>query len=932
MFKQFIIFSIIFFSFVGLRAQIGIISGKIVDSSNKNSLQLATVTLYRAIDTSYILYRLSDSKGFFKLSTLLIDVPLRVLISVSGYQVYRKDFTLSKEKNTIDFGFIKLKPSYQSLKEVIVIAEIPPVIFRKDTIEFNASSFKTLPTALVEELLKKLPGVDIRDDGSIWVHGIKVNRILVDGKRFFGDNYKMATRNLPANIIDKVQVTDDLEQNEFNPVASNGVPNKLINLTFKKGVKKGWFGKLYSGIGSSTRNEFGGIINLFKDTLQLSIIGFDNNINKSSFTMLDMQEIGGFNRSGNGSLSASSGISGEQFKINGIPFGGGTTGINRSNGAGFNLNHAPSKKLSIFTQYFFSSNRNEVVSNSTTSIPFVEGINTSFITNNLQENISAHSITGGLNWKLDSLSNFQFRMGYVSQLILGKNQSVQQILNERNGPLSQNTRDLFTNDTNGKFNYSVGYTHQFARTKKYFSFRHSYNKISNALNQLNESVKLISFPQSNISLLEQLRSTNSPISNKSLNISFWEVRNQRISYSFTSNYENNVFGKSIQTIVKSQNSNLYDSIILPSSNDLYRHLNKWNNGFSFSFQKNKIRIRSTIDFLQQWIEDRYAGFTNTKSAKNFSNLLFNVSFTLNKINLNYFENVQPPSIQDLMPIPDNSNPLIILKGNQYLLPYKSRYFNTFIRFANNKTGSNLTFNTNSTLISNSILSKLSVDSSGIQTYSPENISQTYSHLLNISYDRKFKSINNLLFGFSIHMMVSYEFKPVIIEKNIINANSLTEFVNVGLNFNWNNTVEFLPRYTFVNFHQRYAEKNSILNNINFFRHDINGTIIYRVNKQIALSANYKYLHESIISTKIPSNSFVTYADITYSFLENKRAQLKFFMNDLFNTNRGIISSRNGYSNTLTSMSILSRYFLVSFYYDIKNSSKRKVGKNNILLF
>ena len=354
MHKHFIIFSIFCFSFVESGAQLGILSGKIIDSTNKNSLQLATVTLYRAIDTSIILYRLSDSKGIFKIHLLPLDTQLRVLISVSGYQVYRKDFALSKEKNTIDLGLIELKPSFLNLKEITVIAEIPPVIFRKDTIEFNASSFKTLPTALVEDLLKKLPGVDVRDDGSIWVQGSKVNRILVDGKRFFGDNYKMATKNLPANIIDKVLVSDDMEQNEFDPLAAKDIPNKLINLTFKKGVKKGWFGRLYAGVGSNKRNELGGIINLFKDTLQLSIVGFDNNVNKSSFSLQDMQEVGGFNRSGTGSLGVSKGISGEQFNINGIPFGGGTTGINRSRGTGLNLNHAPSKKLSVFAQYFYS--------------------------------------------------------------------------------------------------------------------------------------------------------------------------------------------------------------------------------------------------------------------------------------------------------------------------------------------------------------------------------------------------------------------------------------------------------------------------------------------------------------------------------------------------------------------------------------------------
>jgi hypothetical protein len=154
-----------------------------------------------------------------------------------------------------------------------------------DTIEFNASAFKTLPTALVEDLLKKLPGIDIDERGNIKMNGQKVNRILVDGKRFFGDDPRMATRNLPSNIVDKVQVTDDKDEIALNNDGNMSSIGKIINLTLKKNIKKILFGKLGSGVGTDGRYDINGILNSFRDTLQISLLGFRNNINKSSLSV-----------------------------------------------------------------------------------------------------------------------------------------------------------------------------------------------------------------------------------------------------------------------------------------------------------------------------------------------------------------------------------------------------------------------------------------------------------------------------------------------------------------------------------------------------------------------------------------------------------------------------------------------------------------------
>ncbi len=251
----------------------GTIKGKLVDSVSKQPLGFATITVFKAADTVIISYRLSTPEGEFKVPGLPFDLNCRVVISFSGYGVYRKEFTTSKDQPIIDVGTLYLSTDTKSLDEVLVIAERPPVVFKRDTIEFNASAFKTLPNALVEDLLKKLPGVMVDRDGNITVNGKPVNRMLVDGKTFFGDDPRMATRNLPANIIDKVQVTDDKEEMMRNGDDNPNNVGKVVNITLKKGIKKGWFGKLYAGGGTDKLYETGGIANIYRDTLQVSVLG-----------------------------------------------------------------------------------------------------------------------------------------------------------------------------------------------------------------------------------------------------------------------------------------------------------------------------------------------------------------------------------------------------------------------------------------------------------------------------------------------------------------------------------------------------------------------------------------------------------------------------------------------------------------------------------
>src|SRR5882757_2739713 len=399
------------------------LKGKLTDSTAKTPLGLATVTVFKASDTAIITYRLSNPEGDFKIPGLPFGINCRVVISYSGYSGYRKEFTIKNDQPVLDLGNIYMSPVSAAMAEVVVYAERPPIVIKKDTVEFNASAFKTLPNALVEDLLKKLPGVQVDKDGNIMVNGKPVNRILVDGKTFFGDDPKMATRNLPSQVIDKVQVTDDKEEMLRNGDDNANNVGKVINLTLKKGIKKSMFGKAYAGGGGGPqggRYEMGAIANIFRDTLQVSVMGYSNNLNRPGFSVTDMRQTLGVNRSieamgGNSNNNTNNSNFGSTFSINDINFGGESRngGITKSDGVGININHSPNNKQSIYAQYFYGRVHTDVQMENRTDIYKEDTIISNLSKQQYTEITNSHVFGAGANLKPDSTINLIVGLNYV---------------------------------------------------------------------------------------------------------------------------------------------------------------------------------------------------------------------------------------------------------------------------------------------------------------------------------------------------------------------------------------------------------------------------------------------------------------------------------------------------------------------------------------
>ncbi len=330
------------------------IKGVLYDSLAKQPVANATISLLQKKDSSLVSFTMSGDNGRFELNNIS-NGEYRMMISHVNYHNTYKSFKVDETVKEIDFGRVLMNDLTKVLEEVVVTNDAPPVTLVGDTVQYNAGSFKVQPNANVEDLLKKMPGIKVDKDGTVKAQGEKVNKVLVDGKEFFGNDPKIATKNLPADAIDKVQVYNRLSDQAQLTGFDDGNSEKTINLKLKKDKKKGYFGKINAGDGTDDRYQGKFNISSFKGARQMSAIGMANNTNTEAFTMMDILNF-------TGELKRMISGSGGNININisndnNSPLSGmaGTnSGINTIWGGGFNYNNIIGNKTDFTSNYFYN--------------------------------------------------------------------------------------------------------------------------------------------------------------------------------------------------------------------------------------------------------------------------------------------------------------------------------------------------------------------------------------------------------------------------------------------------------------------------------------------------------------------------------------------------------------------------------------------------
>ena len=906
----------------------GSVKGIAFDTISKLPVAAATITVLERKDSSLVTFTMTGNDGRFELKGLA-NGEYRLMISHVSYYNTNKYFTITDADKNAELGNVVLNDKAKILEEVVLAAEAPPVTLVGDTIQYNAGSFKTPPNASVEQLLKKLPGVKVEKDGTIKAQGEKVSRVLVDGKEFFGNDPKVATRNLPADAVDKVQVYDKQSDQAQLTGFEDGNYEKTINLKLKKDKKKGVFGKINAGAGNKERYEGKFNVNSFKGARQFSAIGMVNNTNAEGFSFMDILnftgELSRMQRGGGGNINLN--VSGDEAAAMGINAGGRNNGINTAWGGGLNYNNIIGTKLDFQSNYFynrFNPNQESHLQRQYFLPDSSYFYNQNSFTDNLNNN---HRFNLNTLFQVDSMNSIRITPSLSYQKTNNRSQTDYQTLSED----KIFTNDGFSNTTSASQGYNfrndIIWRKKFSRKGRTFSL-----SLQTSLNESDGDGSLSSInsfftpagallkrdtlnQQSNIK--GDLRGYNvravytEPVWKKSL-LEFSVSKSNTSSTSEKITYDyNKLNGKFDQ----------YNNIL---SNDFENTYGFINAGMRMRTQKKKFSYSFGANWQQAELEGKITtGIKDSLISKTFRNILPNARLQYNftrfkSLSVSYNTATNQPTMAQLQPVPDNSNSLNIREGNPDLKQEYNHTLQTHLNLVSPYKNKNLFMFLTMQATQNKIVNYDSINQLGVKRTKPVNVNGVYTVNSSISYSMPVRFLKG-----SVEISSN---TGIFKTKQFINTvgNSIQTFsVGPELRLDMNPTEKLSLGFSAgFNYNKTKYSLQSALNT-NYLSQEYNASLDWEMPKGFFFSTDFMYTINSQRAAGFNIKVPLWNASISKQMLKFNRGELKFAVRDLLNKNVGI--SRNTNNNYIEDARVLTlrQFFLLSFTYSLS-----KTGLNN----
>ena len=888
-------------------------------------------------DSALVNFGRSNDKGGFEFRNVRRGNYL-LKITYVGYLPYQEEIRPTDD-GLVDMKAIKLKPIQKELFEVVIKTAKAPLMIRGDTVEYNATSFKVPPGATVEDLLKRLPGIQVDAEGNIRAQGQEVRKVTVDGKTFFGTDPKLATKNLPAEAISKVQVYNDKSEQSKITGVDDGKKEKTMNLELKDSHKKGGFGKVTAGVGTDSRAQLRGNYNRFDQKQQFSVIGFGNNTNQTGLSWDDYQDFRGsqsFNWQDNGDFGFSNGgfifFSDDEGDGMSVPINNGRNnrGFSENYAGGVNYNY-DTKKTKFSSNYFFNSTELMLDGNSSrqTFLPGGSFTNTEdFSRRTLNGN---HRATLRFEKELDSLNtvlvigNGRFNNGNE------RNNSLQEFL--RSTALDSRT-DLVTGNRFDNLNVigTAIYRHKFRKKGRNFAASVSYNASTNDRtgDQRSDTDFFGPEPPANLALLNfnQNTLTNSLRTELKSSLLYVEPITKKVFWESFYNFslrndevDRDVFDRTDQGMVRNTLLSQYFTNEL-SYNRLGTSLRYTHNGLNFAAGLAAQQFHQVGEFAPD-----QSATTFSRVDRRFFSWVPNASFSYDLkqnryLYTNYSVNVRQPSTRDLQPVIDNSNPRFIREGNPGLLPQLTHNVNAGYSKFDPATFMNLFVNLYYNYNINQVVYNQTVDSLLVTTSRPENIDGGQNVGTYMSFGFPLKKTKASL---NLNTQINVGEFPIYI--NDVLNNTRTNNYNVGLRLDLTPSEKF-TFYGNANLgfnNTRYSINSG--QNQNIVNHRFGADMNVQFPKAIYLNSNFTY--QVFVNRRFGFDQRLPILNLSvYKFLmKDNRAEVRLSAYDIFNRNKGITQSATQNFVSEERVTTLARYFMLSFTYNMRGmkSQMRRNG-------
>jgi len=880
----------------------GTVSGKVLNQKDKQPIDYASIAIKKLSSDSAIVGSTSTStNGSFSIGNIAVG-KYRLYVVYLGLKTINRDFELTAATPSINLGELLMEDTGVTLKGVEIKGETPPVVVKKDTLEINAATLKVKENSVVEDLLKKVPGVEVSKDGTVTTQGETIKRVKVDGKDFMGNDPLLATRNLPADMVDKIQIIDDMsEQSKFSGI-DDGNREKILNIVTKNGVKnKGYVGNNSVGYGTNDRYDVNLSINRFDNNQQLSLLGQFNNVNKQNFG-------GGLGMGG-----------GRGMRFGGSGGGQQQQGITTTNAAGINFADTYDDGTQFNASYFF--NKTSLFNTNTTNSQNFIGNDVVTSLEDLENTTKRinHRLNFMVDTKLDSATSIRVQPN-ISYTDNSANSFTNYNRNNARGN-AVGSQSLITGSTAPTVSNSLLLRRKFLRRGRTLSLNVNTNINNSDADNYNKNPETMTSTSGvDIKDIDQLTDNKVNSFSNTARLVYTEPLSKTLSLEL--NYQNSYAHDNRQRYVYDFNNTTqqYDIVNIDYSNEFEN--TTWTNALGFSFNKNEKKYNWNVGVAAQQTHRTNDNLTTGNLfTQNFVNITpsaqFRYTFSNSKrLNIRYDGRTNQPSIDQIQPVRDNTNTQSVPLGNPNLKPSFSNNFRIFYNnfdFASYRTlflGAFITQTFNDFGNTQRVIDDPTSDDDGKIENGYVNVKGNYNANMFGSLGLPIIKGNKLNLQINGGLSLAHSTNITAGQENVTNSFGLS---------NGYKLVSNLDKFDLIAGVSGRWDRGTytIGQNTNYYTLSPNIDISYMFPGNIRLQTDVTYNKLTGRGAGYNTDYTQVNAYISRQFFKNK-GTFKLSVNDLFNENTGI--SRTASANAIVdqNFNVLKRYFMFSFTYNLSN--------------